>query len=94
MLDSRLVAEFQPDLVFFRRRVAYLTKVVLGCETVIASGMTGRKLLCTRYTKGLPTLAREDILSFGQEMRTYRDAVALTLAAWNGFERPGRPGPI
>lgn len=75
-LDTSGPAEFQPDKAFFDRRIASLTKVVGGCDHVLAHGTTGKKLICTRYTEGLPKLSVDALAAFASEMRQYRDAAS------------------
>lgn len=68
------VPEFRPNRAFFRRRLAYLTKFVEGCDAVVATGHMSKKLICTRYTEGLPALQPAAVSAFATEMREYRDA--------------------
>lgn len=79
-LDPAVAAEFRPNAAFFRRRVAYLTKFVAGCDEVLASGTMNKKLICTRYTVGLPRVPQTAVAEFGAQMRDYRDAVEAALA--------------
>jgi hypothetical protein len=66
---------FKPESPFIRRRVAYLDKFVLGCDSVRRSGRLTSKLICSRYTEGLPRLPLDVVDKFGDAMRAYRDAV-------------------
>jgi hypothetical protein len=75
------MAEFQPDAAFFRRRSAYLTRFIDGCEQVLAHATTGNKLICTRYTVGLPQLSADAVRSLAESMRQDRDAVASAVAS-------------
>ena len=69
------LATFEPDEAFFARRVAYLDKFVIGCETVRMTGQLSSKLVCSRYTAGLPRLDPSAVRAFGAAMSAYRDAV-------------------
>ena len=69
------MAEFRPDLAFFRRRIAYLTMVINGCDSMLAGNPVHRRIVCTRYSLGLPLLNREAVASFAEAMRAYRDAI-------------------
>jgi len=71
------LAIFEPDDKFFGRRIAYLDKFIAGCASVLRTGALTSKLICSRYTVGLPleTLA---ISKFHDAIANYRDA---TLAA-------------
>ena len=70
------LAIFDPFGSFFRRRVSYLDKFVAGTESVLTRGSLPGKLICTRYTVGLPELDDAAISDFGTAMEDYRDAVA------------------
>ena len=68
------LAYFEPETPFFRRRVAYLDRFVQGCDRLQESGKLGGKLICSRYTDGLPLLQPHAIKAFGDTIRAYRDA--------------------
>lgn len=71
---------FEPHADFFRRRIAYLSKFVDGCDAVLAGAGLSKKLICTRYTVGLPALRAEAVASFRDQLASYRDAVMLATA--------------
>lgn len=78
-LNGAVMAEFAPDAAFFRRRVAYLSKFVAGCGQVLEHGRMSKKLICTRYTVGLPAVEADAVAAFAAQMRDYRDAVESSL---------------
>lgn len=69
------LAQFTPDAAFYRRRIAYLDQFISGAGSVLATGSLTRKVVCTRYTTGLPLLDREHIAAFGTALGDYRDAL-------------------
>jgi hypothetical protein len=73
---SETLPEFDPDEAFFRRRLAYLDKFIAGAGHVIAHGTTGQKLICSRYTEGLPALPSATVERFRDQMCGYRDALS------------------
>lgn len=74
-LPVEQLAFFDPDEKFFVRRIAYLDKVVAGCSTVLKTGTTGRKLICSRYTSGLPKLEPAAVREFRADIASYRAAL-------------------
>lgn len=68
------IQRFEPAPAFFSRRLAYLDKIVRGCDDILEGRALERKLICTRYTKGLPLLNHEDLLHFRNQMDRYRRA--------------------
>lgn len=74
---SRL-AFFEPDDKFFARRTAYLDKVLAGCASVLSTGTTGSKLICSRYTDGLPQLEHSAVSAFHDSITSYRTALAAS----------------
>lgn len=76
VLATEQLAMFDPHEKFFHSRVNYLDKFVAGTDSVLTRGSLSAKLICTRYTIGLPQLDTSAISSFGLAMKDYRDAVA------------------
>lgn len=74
------LAAFQPNDDFFARRIAYLDKFVVGCTSVLSTGRLATKLICSRYTAGLPLLNQLAIGAFSDAMSAYRDAVVAARA--------------
>jgi hypothetical protein len=74
------LAMFDPEPAFFRRRLAYMDKFVAGCESLRLSGTLPQKLICTRYTTGLPALPAEVVAQFGDTLHCYSDAVRASLS--------------
>ena len=72
MLPLPGLAEFQPGETFFARRIRYLDKFVEGCDSVLNAGGLTKKLICSRYTAGLPRLSRPEITKFRNAMCDYR----------------------
>lgn len=75
-LRSEQLAFFEPDDKFFDRRIAYLDKVIAGCASVLSTGTLSSKLICSRYTAGLPLLESESVRSFHDAIASYRTALA------------------
>lgn len=75
VLPTERLAIFDPQEKFFRNRVRYLDKFVAGTESVLASGSLPTKLICSRYTQGLPKLGSAAVSDFSTAMKDYRDAV-------------------
>ena len=75
VLPTEQLAMFNPHEKFFRNRVNYLNKIVAGTDAVLTRGSLPAKLICSRYTEGLPRLDTAAISQFGSAMKTYRDAV-------------------
>jgi hypothetical protein len=74
-LSLARLATFEPDEGFVARRVAYLNKFVIGCDSVLSTGQLTAKLICSRYTVGLPLLDTSAVRAFRDAMNAYRDAV-------------------
>lgn len=81
-LNSEDMPEFVPGGAFFRRRIAYLDKFVTGCDDVLARGALAKKLICTRYTVGLPAVDADAVALFAAQMRTYRDAAEASCSEY------------
>lgn len=78
-LSTDQLAKFAPSESFFSRRVTYLGKFVAGCESVLAGAGLTSKLICSRYTAGLPRLDTDAIAAFRVAISDYRDAVEAAL---------------
>lgn len=76
-LDELAFFQVTPD--FIKRRLAYLDKFVDGADTVLAGKPLTRKLICTRYTTGLPLLAPGAVQEFRTAMHHYAHAVRTGL---------------
>lgn len=74
-LPRSQLAFFEPDDSFFARRIAYLTKVMAGCASVLDTGALRSKVICSRYTAGLPLLEPAAVKEFHEAITTYRTAV-------------------
>ena len=46
---------------------------------MLADGRMAKKLICTRYTVGLPAVEAGAVAAFAAQMRDYRDAVESAL---------------
>ena len=73
-LTAQRLQRFEPVPGFFSRRLTYLDNFVSGCDEVLDGRQLTRKLICTRYTEGLPTLDHADIRQFRNSMEGYRQA--------------------
>lgn len=78
-LDTHHLNHFEPVPAFFSRRSAYLESFVNGCDAILNGRSLDRKLICARYTEGLPGLDHPDIRTFRNAMDNYRQACSLQL---------------
>ncbi|OBI76359.1 hypothetical protein [Mycolicibacterium fortuitum] len=83
------LAMFDPHEKFFRNRINYLDKMVAGTQAVLTCGSLPAKLICSRYTVGLPQLDRAAIFEFGTAMKDYRNAVVNASSARHRHDPPG-----
>lgn len=74
-LDTSSLASFSVDPAFVRRRVAYLDKIIAGLDRLLAREPLQTKIICSRYTDGLPTLNHQALREFRSAMSEYRDSV-------------------
>ncbi|WP_418345524.1 hypothetical protein [Rhodococcus pyridinivorans] len=74
-LPVHQLAFFEPDDKFFDRRIAYLDKVIAGCASVLHTGTLSSKLICSRYTVGLPLLEPSSARTFHDAIASYRTAL-------------------
>lgn len=74
-LPQNRLAFFEPDEGFFARRLAYLDKVMAGCESILNLGTIPSKLICSRYTVGLPLIETDALREFHDVIADYRRAV-------------------
>lgn len=75
MLDLDTLALFRADDGFVARRVAYIDKFVDGVDEVLTHGRLSRKLICTRYTVGMPDLERDALAAFRNALAEYASGV-------------------
>lgn len=71
------IQKFEPASAFFSRRLAYIDNVINGCGEVLHGRSPSRKLICTRYSEGLPALDRGEIGQFRNAMDEYQRAVSV-----------------
>lgn len=76
-LETGRVQMFEPVPAFFKRRLAYLDNFVSGCDQVLGGRPLAKKLVCTRYTEGLPGLDRDNVLQFRNAIDEYKRAVLV-----------------
>lgn len=69
------LAIFRADDRFVTRRLAYLDKFVAGVDEVLATGVLRTKLICSRYTTGMPRLERDSLGGFRDALAQYAGAV-------------------
>ena len=79
-LQIQQLSKFDPPQAFFVRRLRYLDKFVQGCDDVLNNRPVRGKLICSRYTEGLPTLEHDEIRRFRDTLDTYRNACSASLA--------------
>ncbi len=72
---------FEPAPAFFSRRLAYLDNFVSGCDEVLAGRPLAKKLICTRYTQGLPGIHHDETRKFRSAMDDYRRACSDSMLA-------------
>lgn len=75
ILRVESLARFNVDAGFVRRRLAYIDKVVSACSGLTAGEPIKGKLICSRYTEGLPMLERQVISELGDQLGRYAEAV-------------------
>jgi hypothetical protein len=78
-IATERLQKFEPVSSFFSRRLNSLDNFVSGCDQVLDDRLLTRKLICSRYTEGLPTLDRADIRQFRNAMDDYRRACSVGL---------------
>jgi hypothetical protein len=78
--DQSALPVFSPDESFFNRRLKSIDQFVEGCEQVLAGEPLARKIICSRYTNGLPDLDPVQIRSFSQSLDGYAMALRATAA--------------
>jgi hypothetical protein len=71
------LAKFTPNEAFFRRRLASIDMFVDGCASVLAGRPLERKIVCSRYTNGLPGLDHTLIAEFSEALYEYAQGVRL-----------------
>ena len=76
--DPNALATFVPNGAFFKRRLGSLERFVHGCEDVESGRPIRRKIVCSRYTNGLPLLDPEARRAFAGAMSAYSSAVKAT----------------
>ncbi|MGV1004460.1 MAG: hypothetical protein ACOYEV_06755 [Candidatus Nanopelagicales bacterium] len=84
-LATEGLQKFEPVPAFFSRRLAYLDNFISGCDEVLAGRPLVKKLICTRYTQGLPELHHGETQKFRQAMDEYRCACSSALVAGAAF---------
>lgn len=80
-LATEGLQKFEPVPAFFSRRLAYLDNFVNGCDEVLAGRPLSKKLICTRYTQGLPELHDYETETFRNAMDDYRRACSAAMVA-------------
>jgi hypothetical protein len=78
-LATERLLKFEPVPDFFSRRLRYLDNFVSGCDEVLAGRPLAKKLICTRYTHGLPDLDRDQTRKFRNAMDDYRRACSAAM---------------
>jgi hypothetical protein len=73
------LAVFAPSTSFLRRRLEYNRRLTRSVSAVRSSGHADQKIICSRYTSGLPELAPDVLREFELKLRRYDDAVARSL---------------
>ena len=67
-----MLSFFTPDEAFFLRRAG----IIRGVAAALSDGRPTRKVVSTRYTEGIPSVADETREHLAQFLRAYADAVA------------------
>ena len=78
-LDLERLAFFSADRAFVNRRLAYIDTFIDGADRVLAGRPLVRKIICTRYTIGMPQLEPAALTEFRTALGDYRAAVRAGL---------------
>jgi hypothetical protein len=79
--DPHVLARFSPTPAFLERRLAYNRRLTDGVNTIASGSTPEKKIICSRYTTGLPNIAPTVLNSFVSSLRQYNDAVGVALIA-------------
>jgi hypothetical protein len=74
-LDLTALAMFSVDRSFIERRLAYIDKFITAADEVLSGKPLSRKIICTRYTVGMPRLDGSAVSEFRVALDCYRTAV-------------------
>lgn len=74
-LALQQLSYFTPDVKFYERRLASIEGVVRACGEIAATGAPAKKLICSRYTAGLPELHRDVLTGYSNGLRAYHASV-------------------
>ncbi|KGN37298.1 hypothetical protein N803_15215 [Knoellia subterranea KCTC 19937] len=80
MLNVEYLATFEVHSDFVRRRLAYVDNVADGATSLLEGDTLKRKLICSRYTEGLPAVAPERLADLRDAMTEYASAVRTSSA--------------
>jgi hypothetical protein len=75
------LACFEPSAQFFRRRLSYNRRLTTGVAAIAEGRRPDKKIICSRYTTGLPELPMATLSEFSSLLRAYDDAVASSITA-------------
>lgn len=79
-LDVQDLAVFQPVPAFYQRCLAKIDLFVTGCNAALAGRPQPKKIICSRYTAGLPGLDASRVTEFRNALAAYAEAVRRGLA--------------
>ena len=69
------LATFTPTVDYARRRLKYNRKLTAGVAAAASGEPLARRIICSRYTVGLPLLAAPALQQLAQTLSRYDDAV-------------------
>jgi hypothetical protein len=78
-LDLGALAMFDVSPAFVSRRLAYLDRFVNGADEVLGGKPLSKKIICTRYSVGMPLLDRDALELFRADLADYASAVRAGL---------------
>ena len=71
---------FSPTPPFYARRLASIRKVAGGCDEILNGRPLQTKIVCSRYTDGLPRVDTGALAKFSSELRAYALGTESALA--------------
>ncbi|MCA9641377.1 MAG: hypothetical protein KC492_11805 [Myxococcales bacterium] len=74
------LATFEPTPAFYARRLTTIHKVTDGCGQIQEGRLPRAKIVCSRYTNGLPDIDPLALASLSSDLRAYAEDTEMALA--------------